>query len=361
MKIAMIAPLVERVPPKKYGGTERLIHSLTEELIRRGHKVTLFASGDSLTSATLNSVAPKGLRELRIKPLYDVNPPLLQSLGRAFADMKGEFDVIHDSSGYSTLPFAEMSETPVVMTIHGPILPAYMPLYREFRKANLVSISRDIGSDFGDLNHIGTVYNGLNMEYYPFSNEHDGYLLYVGRICHDKGTHNAILAAKRLNLPLIIAAKIEETEAGHRYFRKYVKPHLNSQIQWVGEVDEEERNKLMTRAMAFLHPAPWREPFGLTLIEAMACGAPVIAFNRGSIPEIIQDGKTGFVVNNVDELCDAIRKIDTIDRAYTRKYSLENFNEKRMTTGYEEAYKKVIAKQHGAIVSLIDPKTTASA
>lgn len=359
MKIAMIAPLVERVPPKKYGGTERMVHSLTNELVRRGHDVTLFASGDSITSAKLVSVAPKGLRELRVKPLYEVNAPLMQSLARAFAKMDGEFDVIHDSSGYATLPFAEMSRTPVVMTLHGHIAPAHLPLYREFQKANIVSISRDLGSDLEGLNHIGTVYNGLNMEYYPFSKEHDGYLLYVGRICQDKGTHNAILAAKRLNLPLIIAAKIEETEAGHRYFRKHVKPYLGSQIEWVGEVDEDERNKLMSRALCFLHPAPWREPFGLTLIEAAACGAPVIALKRGAIPEIIEHGKSGFVVNNFDEVCEAIQKVGIIDRAYCRQHALTSFNERRMADGYEEVYKKVIAKQRGRVVSLVEPSRVA--
>lgn len=343
MKIGMIAPLVERVPPKKYGGTERLIHSLTEELVRRGHDVTLFASGDSLTSAKLISVVPKSLRELGTKPLYDTNVPLLQSLGRAYSKMQGAFDVIHDHSGHAALPFAEIAKTPVVMTVHSPIVPSRMPLFREFRKAGLVSISKDMARDFEGLNHLGTVYNGLTMEYYPFSADHDGYLLYVGRICHDKGTHNAILAAKRLNLPLIIAAKIEETEAGHRYFRKHVKPYLGGNITWLGEVEEEERNKLMSRAMCFLHPAPWREPFGLTLIEAMACGAPVLAFNRGSIPEIIEDRKTGYIVNNIEELCAAIQKVGRIDRAYCREHSLKNFSAKRMTDGYEEIYHLAIA------------------
>lgn len=342
MKIAQIAPLVERVPPKKYGGTERMVHSLTEELVKRGHEVTLFASGDSPTTATLNAVVPKGIRELRIKPLYDVNPPLLQSLGRAYVGMQGSFDIIHDHTGYSSLPFAEASKTPVVMTNHGPILPERAPLYREFRKAHVISISHDSGKDLVDFNHLGTVHNGLKMEHYPFSNEHDGYLLYVGRICYDKGTHNAIVAAKRLNLPLIIAAKIEETEAGHRYFRKYVKPHLNHEIQWIGEIDEEERNKLMSRAKCFLHPAPWREPFGLTLIEAMACGAPVIAYDRGAIPEIIKDGVSGFIVKDLDGLVEAIQKVDTLDRAQCRKHSLENFNATRMAAEYEAMYKKAI-------------------
>lgn len=342
MRIAMIAPLAERVPPKKYGGTERLIYSLTEELVRRGHDVTLFATGDSITSAKLNAVLPKSARELKIKPLYDVNAPTLQVLGRAYAQMDGQFDVIHDHTGYASLPFAEMTKTPVVITMHSPIPPDKLPLYREFRKANLVSISKEIGRDFTELNHLGTVYNGLNMSYYPFSAEHDGYLLYVGRICHDKGTHNAIIAAKRLNLPLIIAAKIEETEAGHRYFRKHVKPYLNSQIQWIGEIEEEERNKLMSRAMAFLHPAPWREPFGLTLIEAMACGAPVVALKRGAIPEIVEDRKTGFVLDRMDQLIEAIPRVGRIDRAYTREHALNNFNEKRMADGYEAIYKKVI-------------------
>jgi glycosyltransferase involved in cell wall biosynthesis len=202
---------------------------------------------------------------------------------------------------------------------------------------------------------LGVVHNGLSMSHYPFSNEHDGYLLYVGRICKEKGTRFAVALARQLNLPLIIAAKVEETEAGHRYFRKYVKPYLNEKIRWIGEVDEVERNKLMSRAMAFLHPVQWREPFGLTLIEAMACGTPVIAFGLGSIPEIIEHKRTGFVVDTYEQMVETMRLIPTIDRAYTRAYVLSRFTGENMTDNYEKLYRQVAIKKIAAPTSASTP------
>ncbi len=347
MRIAQIAPLAIRVPPEKYGGTERIVHALTEALVARGHDVTLFASGDSHTSAKLNAVYPTSIRNTKIRPIYGLNAPLIHSIGRAYS-MEKEFDVIHDHVAFPGpslgVAFAEKCKTPAVLTLHGHLPQDHLPVYREFRKMNIVTISEDLSHDIKDLNLAGVVHNGLNMESYPFSAEHDNYLLYVGRICLEKGTHHAIVAAKRLNLPLIIAAKIEETEAGQRYFRKHVKPFLNDQIRWIGEVDEEDRNKLMSRALAFLHPITWREPFGLTIIEANACGTPVVAFNLGAMPEIIESGKTGFVVQTMDQMVEAVKNIGTIDRAYCRQYSLKHFNATRMAEGYEAIYKKVIER-----------------
>ena len=348
MRIAQIAPLAIRVPPQKYGGTERVIYALTEELVKRGHDVTLFASGDSQTSAKLNAVFPISIRESKIRPVYGLNPPLIHSIGRAYS-MEKEFDVIHDHVAFPGpslgVMMAEKCKTPAVLTLHGHLPQDHLPVFREFRKLNIVTISKDLGYDIQDLNIAGFVHNGLNMEHYPFSAEHGEYLLWVGRICIEKGTHHAIVAAKRLNLPLILAGKIEETEAGQRYYRKHVKPFLNDQIRWVGEIDEDERNKLMIKALAFLHPITWREPFGLTIIEANACGLPIVAFNLGAMPEIIENGKTGFVVQTMDQMVEAIQKIrTTIDRAYCRKHALTNFNATRMAEGYEAIYKTVIEK-----------------
>lgn len=207
-----------------------------------------------------------------------------------------------------------------------------------------MTISRSQAVPIPNINYIGTVYNGLDMKGYPFSDKDEGYLLFVGRICMEKGVHFAIEVAQYFNLPLIIAAKLENIEQDIQYFREFVEPKLSDQIRWVGEVDEAERNRLMSKARCFLHPVTWREPFGLTLIEAMACGTPVIAFKRGSIPEIIKNGRTGFVVEDVEEMIEALSNIDKIDRTYCRSYAITKFNVEKMADGYEEIYYKVLAK-----------------
>jgi glycosyltransferase involved in cell wall biosynthesis len=341
MRIAQIAPIIERVPPKKYGGTERVVHALTEELVKRGHEVTLFASGDSVTSAKLESVYPKSLREAKLKDMYGSNIFSLASIGLAY-QMQKEFDIIHDHNSYLSLPAANLSQTPVVMTMHGPFTPEVRKIFQLLRNPYIVTISDSQSYPAPNLHYAGTVYNGLAMEEYPYSAEHDGYLLYVGRISMEKGVHFAIETAQQLNLPLIIAAKLDPVDKP--YFHEYVEPRLTEDVKWIGEVDEAERNRLMSRAKCFLHPVTWREPFGLTLIEAMACGCPVVAFDKGSIPEIIKTGQTGFVVQDLDAMLDAVDNISTIDRSYCRKYALEFFSAKRMTDGYEEIYKKILSK-----------------
>jgi len=341
MRIAQVSTIASRVPPKGHGGTERIVYALTEELVKRGHEVTLFASGDSITTATLDSVYPINLRETDIEPLYGINTVFLHHLGHAYT--KGqEFDIIHDHTGCSGLPFAQLSSRPVVMTMHGLVPPLHKPLFKEFRKANLVAISRDQQKDHLEYNTAGVVHNGLMMEGYPFSETNEGYLLYVGQISEAKGTRYAIEVAKKLNLPLIIAARLDKREKYQTYFKEFVEPFLSDTIRYVGEVGEDERNKLMAHALCFLHPGTWREPFGLTMIEAMACGAPVIAFGNGAIPEIVEEGKTGFIVSTADEMAEAVKKIGTIDRAYCREYALKNFSASRMAAEYEKLYEKLL-------------------
>jgi glycosyltransferase involved in cell wall biosynthesis len=342
MRIAQIAPIIERVPPKKYGGTERVVNALTEELVRRGHQVTLFASGDSITKAKLQSVYPRSLREAKFKDQYGMNTWTLLNIGTAY-QQEEEFDIIHDHNGFISLPVANMATTPVIMTYHGPFTPEMRRSFRTLRKPYIATISKSQGAPAPDLHHAGTVYNGLPMNDYPFSATHDGYLLFVGRICMEKGTHLAIEVAQQLDLPLIIAAKLEPVD--RMYFREYVEPYLSDQIKWIGEVTTEERNNLMSRALCFLHPITWPEPFGLTLIEAMACGCPVIAFDKGSIPEIVRDGETGFVVRDIEGMLDAIEDIEEIDREHCRDYSRGAFNEKVMADGYEEVYRKILTKE----------------
>lgn len=342
MKIAQVAPVVERVPPKKYGGTERVVHALTEELVKRGHDVTLFASGDSITSAKLASIYPKGLREARFEDLYGVNMFKMLNIGVAY-QRQDEFDIIHDHNGFESLPAANIARVPVVTTMHGPFNAEAKRIFQALRKPFVVTISNSQRYTAANLHHAGTVYNGLAMKHYPFSNEHDGYLLFVGRISMEKGTHLAIKTARELDLPLIIAAKLELVDKP--YFKEYVEPYLSEQIRWIGEVDETERNRLMSRAMCFLHPVTWHEPFGLTLIEAMACGCPVVAIGLGSIPEIVQNRRTGFVVADLEEMVEAVQNIKAIDRMRCRRHALLSFGAERMATGYEEIYKKIINKE----------------
>lgn len=342
MRIAQLAPLAERIPPKKYGGTERVVHALTEELVRRGHTVTLFASGDSETSAQLAAVYPVGLREAGLVDIYGSNIWPLINIGTCFARQQ-DFDIIHDHLGFLTLPTANIAETPVVTTMHGPFTADMRAIYRRFRKPHVVSISDSQRRGVKDVNFIGTAYNGLSMEHYPFSAEHDGYLLFVGRLSMEKGVHHAIRAAQELNMPLIMAAKLEAVD--RPYFKEYIEPRLSKKIQWIGEVEEEERNKLYSRAYAFLHPVTWKEPFGLTLIEAMACGAPVVAIGKGSIPEIVKHGKTGFVVGEPDELAEAIERVPTIRRRSCRTHALKHFSGAAMADRYEALYAEILARK----------------
>lgn len=350
LNIAQIANMAESVPPKKYGGTERVIHALTENLVKRGHKVTLFASGDSQTSGKLISIYPKSLREARVKNVYGTNILSLLNIGYAYAK-QGEFDIIHDHLAYLSLPTANLSKTPVVMTIHGSIGMEEKRIYENLANPYFVTISKAQSLPAPNLNYIGTVHNGLNMKHYPFSLENEGFLLFVGRISHEKGVHIAIEVAQYLNLPLIIAAKLNKPTDGAealldtQYFKDYIEPHLSDQIVWIGEVDEQQRNKLMSKALCLLHPVTWPEPFGLVLIEAMACGCPVIAFNKGSIPEIIIDSKTGFIVEDISSMISAVTNISQINKRYCREYSLTNFNDGKMTDEYESIYYRILAKQ----------------
>jgi len=342
MKIAQIAPIIERIPPKKYGGTERVVYALTEELVKMGHDVTLFASGDSLTSAKLSPVFPRSVREIKVKDIYGANPWMLCHLGVAY-ERADEFDIIHDHNSYFSLPIANICRTPTVMTVHGAFSTANICMFQKLRKPFLVTISHAQGNGFPGLNYAGTVHNGLAMEHYPFCAEHDNYLLFVGRISLEKGVHYAIEAAQYLGLPLIIAAKLDREDT--EYYEEFVRPHLSEDIRWVGEVDEGERNRLMSRAMALLHPVTWREPFGLTMIEAQATGCPVVAFNKGSVPEIVVDGETGFVVEGVEGMLDAISNIGKINRRSCREHVLESFSAKKMAEGYENIYRQILAKQ----------------
>lgn len=339
MRIAQIAPIIERVPPKMYGGTERVVSVLTEGLVKLGHEVTLFASGDSETKAKLVSCYQRGLREARLAN-GRVSALSLLNIGLAYQD-QGRFDIIHDHSGPLSLPVAEIASAPVVMTVHGPFTSENKLIFQALRRPYIVTISRDQARSAPYINHAGTIYHGLPLREYPFQSEPGKYLLFVGRISQLKGLHHAIEVAQYTNMELLIAAKLDSADKD--YFYQEVKPYLSDRVRWLGEVSAGARNELMAGAYCFLHPAMWREPFGLTLIEAAATGCPVIAFGKGSIPEIVIDGKTGFVVDNVDEMITAVSRVKEIDRRVCREHVLENFNDDRMVSAYEKLYEEVIA------------------
>ncbi|MGE5041801.1 MAG: glycosyltransferase family 4 protein [Candidatus Levyibacteriota bacterium] len=345
MKIAQIAPVIERVPPKKYGGTERVVHALTEELVKRGHDVTLFATADSQTDAKLISVVEHSARNETKANAYENSLLTLANLGLSYS-LQDEFDIIHDHNAPVSLPLAVSAKTPIVMTLHNAFDKYASPLYEKLHNSfnpYLTPISNAQRKNGPSLNYTETVYHGLNMEHYPFSANHNGYLLFVGRISPKKGLHHAITVAERLNLPLLIVAKLESFNM--TYFKSKIEPRLNSQIRWLGEVDERQRNKLMSKAFCMLHPVTWPEPFGLVLIEALANGCPVVAFNNGSIAEIIEDKKTGFVVEGVDGMTQMVKKVFKINRAYCRDYALHDFGAERMAGEYEKIYEKILLKR----------------
>lgn len=343
MRIAQIASIAERVPAKKYGGSERIVYTLTEELVKRGHDVTLFATGDSLTSAKLQSIVPSSLREMSVCNPYGLNELTFAHLGNAYA-MYEQFDIIHDHIYAISMPTANICKTPVVSTVHSMFHDDNLPLYQAMNNVNLVTISESQIPASAGLNIVGTVYHGLNMGYYPFRKTHDGYLLFVGRMSMEKGVHFAIETAQALDIPLKIVARVADFEMD--YFKTYVKPKLSDpRLEWIGEVDEKRRNTLMSGAMAILHPVTWPEPFGLTMIESMACGTPVVAFNKGSIPEVISPGTSGFVVESVKEMVEAVKNIGTINRSACREYALTNFNPTNMADGYERIYRNILSSK----------------
>lgn len=337
LKIAQIAPIIERVPPKNYGGTERVVSTLTEELVRLGHDVTLFATGDSKTTAKLDAIYPKSIRESKISRSEALEWSMLH-IGRVY-DRQEEFDIIHDHNSSLGTPLANLAKVPTIITLHGAVKSGMAKMLKTYKNPYYVSISKDQVKD-AEIKRLTTIPNGEKLETNIFSEKSKDYLLFVGRISEIKGTHVAVEIAEELGLPLIIAAKLDD--ADKKYFETKIKPRLNDQIRWIGEVDSEKRNKLMSEAICLVNPISWREPFGLIMIEAMSCGCPVVSFNKGSVPEVMQDGKTGFNVNNKKEMIEAIKKINQINRSYCRDYALSNFNEKIMAQRYVELYQKAI-------------------
>jgi glycosyltransferase involved in cell wall biosynthesis len=340
VQIAQLAPLFERVPPQGYGGTERVVSYLTEALQALGHDVTLFASGDSETTADLCACSP---RALRLDPQRgDPVAMHVLMLERAF-ERAPDFDVIHAHLDYLAFPIARRCEVPVVSTLHGRLdLPWLAPVLHEFAEHRLVSISDAQRRPVPDANWVGTVHHGLPRDLYRFHAEPGRYLAFIGRISAEKRVDRAIEIAARAGVPLRIAAKIDASD--EEYFRAHVKPLFDHPlVEYVGEVDDASKDDFIGNAAALLFPIDWPEPFGLAMIEALACGTPVIAWPHGSVREVLEDGVSGRIVQSIDAAVEAVREIERIDRRGCRAQFEERFTAERMATQYLQIYERARA------------------
>ena len=347
MRIAQIAPLVEPVPPERYGGTERVVSHLIDELLRHGHEVTLFASGDS--TAPANLIAPTR-QSLRTDPtVEDTLAPHIQELGQAI-ERAESFDIMHSHVDYVAFPTAALSPTPTVHTLHGRLdLPHLRPVFAQFHELAFVSISDAQRAPLEGLgiNWVATVYHGLPLDEYPFGPNGGDELVYLARISREKRPDLAIEIAKRAGMKLTMAAKIDSTDRD--YFERDIRPLLDHPlIDFVGEVDHQRKVELLTRARALLFPIDWPEPFGLVMIEAMACGTPVVTRPCGAVPEIIAHERTGLVASSVDELVDAVKRVDRLDRRECRREVEERFSASRMARDYERVYRQVVETARAA-------------
>jgi glycosyltransferase involved in cell wall biosynthesis len=341
MRIAQIAPLWEQVPPPAYGGIELVVSLLTDELVRRGHEVTLFASGDSQTLADLKSIHPRALRLDDSVKEYGIYEMLHLS---TIYEQAGEFDIIHSHMGCTALPYARLVKTPTVHTLHGIFTPDNRKLFGYASQQPYVSISDSQREPDLGLNCVATVYNGINVDSFDFYPQPDepAYLAFLGRMSPEKGPHHAIQIAKRTGIPLKMAGKIDVVD--REFYDREIAPHVDGEfIQFLGEAKHAQKNELMGRAIATLFPITWREPFGLVMVEALASGSPVIAMPLGSVPEIITDGTVGFLCETVDACVEAVGRVDQIDRATCRRYVQERFSSQSMTSGYEAVYRKILA------------------
>ncbi|MBI2953648.1 MAG: glycosyltransferase family 4 protein [Chloroflexi bacterium] len=354
MRIAQLAPLFESVPPKLYGGTERVVSYLTDELVRRGHEVTLFASGDSVTLAKLVSLCPTSIRTN--PTILDPYVHLIGQIGLAF-DNAGEFDLIHSHVDYFTYPLLRYTNTPTVTTLHGRLdLPELQSVYSVYPEVNLISISNSQRLPLANAHWLATVYNGVPMEDFRLQTRPGDYLAFLGRIAPEKQVDVAIDVAKRVGMKLKIAAKVDKVD--REYFEAVIKPKLDDPlIEHIGEIDQKAKSDFLGGAYALIFPINWPEPFGLAMTEAMACGTPVVAMRRGSVPEVVKHGKTGFICDTVDDILDSLKKIDTIDRRDCRQHVEERFSVRAMVDAYEAAYRKLLASPLTASPLSIDGGT----
>lgn len=350
MRIAQVAPLYESVPPRLYGGTERVVSHLTEELVKMGHDVTLFASGDSETAAKLVATRSVALRVPDAQNgavAHDFVAPHILQLAHVMQHAN-EFDVVHYHNGYLHFPMSGLLGVPHVTTMHGRLdLPELKPLLGAFRDVPLVSISNHQRQPVESARWAATVYHGLPENLYSIGMGRGNYLAFLGRISPEKRVDRAIHVAERVGMELRIAAKVDD--ADRRYYEERIRPMLqHSRVRFIGEIGESEKGQFLGDARALLFPIEWPEPFGLVMVEAMACGTPVIAFRRGSVPEILTDGETGFIVDSVDGAVAAVERLDTLNRAHCRRTFEARFLARRMAQEYLAVYKQLTWERDAA-------------
>jgi glycosyltransferase involved in cell wall biosynthesis len=340
MRIAQVAPLYESVPPKYYGGTERVVSYLTEELVRQGHEVTLFASGDSETKARLVAACPRSLRlDKRCQNQMAHHFVMLEHVFRRVS----EFDIIHFHVDYLHFPLSRREGVTQVATLHGRLdIPDLVPLYAEFQDMPLISISNGQRDPLPWANWQATVYHGLPRDIYRFHPEPGSYLAFLGRISPEKRVDRAIEIAKQVGMPLKIAAKVDQVDKD--YFESVISPLLrNSPAEFVGEIGDVEKDEFLGNAYALLFPIDWPEPFGLVMIEAMACGTPVIAYRGGAVPELVEPGQTGFIVAGLEDAVEAVRQVAQLSRKRCRDLFEQRFTAMRMAHDYVQHFERLIA------------------
>ncbi len=333
MRVAILSPIAWRTPPRHYGPWEQMASNVAEGLIKEGIEVTLFATADSITQGQLEAVVSSGYEEDRAQDAKVVECLHISNL----MEKASQFDIIHNHFDFLPLTYSRLITTPMLTTIHGFSSQRIIPVYKKYNATNYyVSISNADRSP--DLEYIDTVYNGIRVDDFAFTELSEDYLLFFGRIHPDKGTVEAIHIALQSKKRLTIAGIIQD----QTYFDEKVKPLLNDQIIYIGSVGPEKRKELLGKAYALLHPISFNEPFGLSVAEAMLCGTPVIAFNRGSMPELVRHEKTGFLVNNIDEAVQAVYQIDTINRLHCRVWALSHFSQEKMVNDYVALYQRIL-------------------
>jgi glycosyltransferase involved in cell wall biosynthesis len=335
MKIAVLSTVAWRTPPRKYGPWEQVASNIAEGLIEKGIDVTLFATGDSLTKGKLEYICERPYFEDN-----ELDPKVWECLHISnLMEQAHKFDLIHNNFDFLPLTYSRLIRAPMVTTIHGFSSPKILAVYKKYNSNNhYISISESDRNP--GLDYTATIYNGINTNEFTFNSQPKDYLLFFGRIHPEKGTHESIQIAKQAKRKLIISGLIQHQE----YFETMIKPNINNDIVYIGNSGPSERDKLMGEAFALLHPISFEEPFGLSVAESMMCGTPVIAFNKGSMPELIRDRKTGFLVDTINQAVKAVNEIKSIDRKYCREYALSKFSREKMVEGYLEVYRRVLGK-----------------
>lgn len=336
MKIALISPVAWRTPPRHYGPWEQFVSILAEGLVEEGIDVTLYATGDSITKGKLKWVCEEAYEENK-----DLDAKVCEYMHISeVMEHACEYDIIHNSFDFMPLAYSKLIKTPMITTIHGFSSLKILPMYKKYNN-NTYYVSISNANRSKELDYIRTIYHGINVEEFEFHEKKDDYLLFFGRIHQDKGVYEAIQIAKKLNMKLVIAGIIQDND----YYNDFVKPYLSHSIKYIGSVGPDKRSEVLGKAIAMLHPINFEEPFGFSVVESMACGTPVVAFNKGSMPEIIINGQNGYLVNDINEAVASIKKIDKIEPSACRNIVWNKFSHRRMVREYIEVYKQILEKR----------------